>query len=73
MALKPTFSHTHEQTSASNQWTILHGLAGKPSVAVQIMYEGQLQAVIPNSVTYPDNNTVVIGFTTPYSGTARLT
>lgn len=72
MSLKRTFSHVHTQDSPSNQWTIVHGLNCKPSVAVQILYNAQMQTALPNSVTYPDNNTVVVGFTAPYSGTARL-
>ena len=70
--LKPTFSHTHTQSVPSATWTIVHGLACKPSVSVVVTYQGSDQEIIPNSVSFPDNNTVVVGFTTPYSGSARL-
>jgi hypothetical protein len=72
MGYKPAFSHTHEQSTPSNTWTIVHGLNCKPSIAVQINYNGQIQTIIPNSIAYTDDNTVVVGFTSPYSGTARL-
>jgi len=72
MTTKPTFSHTHTQPTASNQWTVVHGLGCQPSVAVQVLYEGKMQTMIPNSINYTDDNTVVIGFSTAYSGTARL-
>lgn len=72
MTIKSAFSHTHNQTSASNQWTIEHGLNCKPSVSVAVMYQGQEQTIIPNQISYPDNNTVVVSFTQPYTGTARL-
>ena len=65
-------NHTHTQDTASENWTIAHGLNCKPSVAVNIDYEGQLQAVVPSSIEFPDNNTVIVRFTQPYTGTARL-
>ena len=70
--LKPTFSHTHEQAIPASVWTVSHGLNCKPSVSVVVNYQGSMQEIIPNSVSFPDDNTVVIGFTTPYSGSARL-
>lgn len=72
MTLKSTFSHTHTQSVASDTWTIAHGLACKPSVSVQVEYSSVLQTIIPNSITYTDLNTVVVHFTTPFAGTARL-
>ena len=72
MTIKAAFSHTHNQDTAADQWTIVHGLSCKPSVSVQVMYQGQMQTILPNSITYTDDNTVVVGFTSPYTGTARL-
>ena len=70
--LRPTFSFNHTQETASNTWTINHGMNCKPSVAVQVLFEGVLQTIIPHSITFPDDMTVVVGFTMPFSGTARL-
>ncbi len=72
MTIKHSSAHFHTQTTESNQWTITHGLYCKPTVAVNVNFQGVLQTMIPNSITYPDDNTVVIGFTMPFSGTARL-
>lgn len=72
MALNPAFSFVHVQETEASSWTIPHGLNCKPSVSVQVLYSGQMTAIIPNSISYTDNNTVVVGFTTAFSGTARL-
>lgn len=72
MGLKPTFFATHTQTTPSDTWVIPHGFGSNPSVQVQVDYAGALQSILPNSIAYPDTKTVVIGFTTPFTGTARL-
>ena len=69
---KPTFSHVHTQTTPSASWMITHGLKDKPSVSVQVMYNGELQTILPNNIEYVDNNTVIVHFTSAYSGSARL-
>ena len=65
-------SHNHKQEGASDTWTINHGLGCKPCVDVSIHHEGTLQKMLPKAVEYPDNSTVIIRFTSPRSGTARL-
>lgn len=65
-------NHSHVQETASQNWTINHSLFCKPHVSVHINYEGQLQAVVPSSIEYPDDSTVIVRFTQPYTGTARL-
>ena len=70
--LKQAFSHVHTQTTPSANWTINHGLNSKPSVAVQVVYNGELQTILPNSIEYVDDSTVVVHFTTTYTGSARL-
>ena len=72
MPTNKAFSKTHKQASASNQWTIEHGMNAKPTVFVTVMYEGIEQAIIPSSIQYQDLNTVIIGFSQPFTGTARL-
>lgn len=69
---KPAFSHVHTQDTPSADWTIEHGLNSKPSVAVQVMYNGELQSILPNGIEYVDDNTVIVHFTTAYTGSARL-
>ncbi len=72
MPIKQAFSHNHEQTTPATTWTVTHGLNCKPNVAVMVNYQGSVQEIIPNSITFPDDSTVVIGFTNAYSGFARL-
>lgn len=65
-------SHTHQQPTEASTWTIPHGLNCKPSVYVMVNYDSVLQPIIPSEISYPDDSVVVIGFTQPFSGEARL-
>lgn len=66
------FSHVHEQVEASDVWTISHGVKSNPSVSIMVVYEGKLQAMLPLEITYPNIETVVVRFSKPFAGTARL-
>lgn len=68
----PAYSHTHNQPTPSNTWTINHGLRCKPSVSVLVDYEGTRQPIIPQEIEIPDESTVTIRFSQPFSGQARL-
>ena len=72
MSTNLAFSFVHEQVNAADQWTIVHGTGQKPSVFVQVQYGNGLQAMIPKDISYPDLNTVVVSFSAPFAGTARL-
>lgn len=65
-------SYTYKQPTEASTWTIPHSLACKPIVYAMVNYEGALQPIIPNEVSYPDDSVVVISFTQPFSGEARL-
>lgn len=65
-------AHTHVQSAASATWTISHGLGCYPVVGVKVMYLGALTAILPSNIAFPDKQTVVISFTGPQSGEARL-
>lgn len=62
----------HVQSVASSIWTIPHGLFTKPVVSVKVMENGVLTEILPASITFPNNTTVVIQFSTPRTGEARL-
>lgn len=66
------FAHNHTQLSASDTWEIRHGLGCKPCVDVNVLHEGKIQKILPASIEYPDESTVIVRFTSPRSGTARL-
>lgn len=65
-------SHTHNQDTPAAIWTITHGLYCNPTISVRVMHEGALTAILPQNITYPDVNTVVVEFSSPRSGEARL-
>lgn len=55
--------------TASTTWTINHGLGHNPNVEVQVWDEdGKLKKIYPNTMEYPDNNTVAITWTSPRRG-----
>lgn len=66
-------SYAHTQSIASDTWTIVHNF-NKPAVAVDGMVNvnGQLETAIPQDVQCPDNNTVVIKWSVPRTGKARI-
>lgn len=65
-------SHNHVQSVAATTWTITHGLSCNPNVSAKVMNNGALTGIIPKDIRYPDINTVVIEFSTPRAGEARL-
>lgn len=65
-------SYTHTQSVPSADWTIPHGLGARPLVSVQVLEQGAVQVILPKSVEYPDDQTVVVRFSVARSGTARL-
>lgn len=65
-------NHTHNQTTPADTWTIAHGLNCNPVVSVSVNYDGVLQIILPSQIQFVDLNTVVVSFTQPYSGVARL-
>lgn len=64
-----TQRYVHTQSSASSTWTITHALGGRPSVTVV----DSAGTVVIGEVGYNSNTTVVVSFTTPFSGFAYLT
>jgi hypothetical protein len=63
---------TYTQGTPSVQWTIIHNFGRVPACDVVISYNGSTQKVLPYDVEQIDDNTVVIKFSTPQVGVARL-
>lgn len=61
-------TYTHVQAQASDTWSIQHDLGYHPSVTVT---DSGGQQVI-GSVTYTDENSLVVSFTAPFGGYAHL-
>lgn len=64
--------YEHTQAVASATWTINHYLRDYPIIDVYVSDGGELQKVIPNAVTYVDENTCTVNFTAPYTGFATV-
>ncbi len=67
--------HTHVQDTPSDTWTISHGMGQNPGVFVSV-YDGDpavLTGILPKNIAYPEVGTVVITFSIPRTGEARLT
>lgn len=64
---------THAQTTPSDTWTIVHNIPGLPVIDVYVDVGGTKQKILADSVAYVDQNTCVVGFTTPISGIAAIT
>lgn len=63
---------THRQTTPSTTWNINHGMHAQPIVSVQVVDKGVMQVILPTSVEFPDQNNVIVRFTSARSGVARL-
>lgn len=63
-----TLGYIHTQSVASNTWTINHNLIFVPNITV--VDSGG--TVVEGSYDYPDNTTVVLSFSSPFSGKAYL-
>ncbi len=66
--LLPYISHTHNQLSASNTWTIAHSLGFYPSVTIFDSSANEVEGAI----THNDANNLTISFSAAISGTAYL-
>lgn len=59
---------TFNQTTPATVWTITHNLGGFFAVTVV----DSAGTVVEGAITYQDANTVILGFSAPFSGTAYL-
>lgn len=56
----------YEQLSATNNWTINHGLNKRPAIEIADLDGNTVNA----KITYVDNNQVTLTFNTPFAGYA---
>lgn len=68
LVIKGVTTYTHVQNSASDRWDIDHGLGRFPSVSI-VDSAGSL---IYGDVTYNDENSLTVTFTSAFSGKAYL-
>lgn len=63
---------TFVQASPSTTWTIDHAFIDTPRCDVLVTIDGALQKILPLSMVISSSTQVVISFSVPMSGTARL-
>lgn len=69
--LSSVTTFVHEQTIASDTWTISHNLGVRaPIVDTWITFEGNVVKIMPLSVVFTNVNTCVVLFNSPQIGTA---
>ena len=61
-----------QQSTPSTTWNINHNLNCKPVVDTFIMVDGVSTKVFPQKVLIVDDDTVVVSFSAPTTGAARL-
>lgn len=64
--------HNHVQSEAAATWIINHSLNRSPSITVAINFEGKLQVILPREIEVVSPTQVAVKFTSPQTGTARL-
>jgi hypothetical protein len=57
-----------EQVTPADVWTITHGMDDMPVADISVNVNGVYMKAFPKSQTYPDNNTIVIEWTSPQTG-----
>jgi hypothetical protein len=65
-------AYTHTQDTPSATWTIVHGLNDYPIVDVFVQYNGALNKIIPQGISYVDAKTCTVQFSTAYAGYATV-
>jgi hypothetical protein len=63
-------NYNHTQSTPASTWTINHNLYGYPIVDIFILSSGVMQKIIPLQVTYVNNVTCTVTFTTALAGFA---
>jgi hypothetical protein len=66
--------HIHSQTlTASDTWQIAHNLGRKYTlVDVMVDFNGTVQTVIPKAVEIVDENNLIVRFSSPQKGEAKV-
>lgn len=70
--LKIRLGHTHKQEAASDTWTVQHNLGREVIHDVTIDLGGVREKILPRNVEYPDNMTMIVRFSQPFTGTVRV-
>jgi hypothetical protein len=68
-----TNTYVHQQTTASDTWTITHNLQKTaPIIDCWIDNNGDVLRILPNTTTVIDENTIEVTFTDAWAGSANI-
>lgn len=67
MGFQVATSYTHVQDTAASTWVVEHNMGTYPITDVYIMLNSEITKVYP-SVTFTDENTTTVTFTSPQTG-----
>lgn len=67
---EPVDSYRHVQSTAASVWTVTHPLSFRPAVSV---VDSTWREVIPGEITYVDDHTIILTFSSALGGEAYLT
>jgi hypothetical protein len=62
----------YTQSTPSTAWTIAHNFGGKVVADTTVTVNGVPNKIIPLRVTNVDDNTLLIEFSSPYTGSSRV-
>ena len=70
--LVPFGGFTYTQATAASTWTIDHNLGRYPVVDVVVSHNGVDEVILPKSIQHASLSQVVVTFSEPLTGSARL-
>ena len=68
----PFGGFTYTQSTAASTWTINHTMGRYPLVDVVVSHNGVDEVILPQSIQHTSLSQVVVTFSEPYAGSARL-
>ena len=70
---EPTHAYTHTQSSASDEWHVVHNIGSAfLNIDVVIDNNGIVENITPQNITSIDDNQINVFFSKPYVGIARV-
>jgi hypothetical protein len=66
-------TYTHEQPTASAEWTIIHNMGSKyVNIDVVVNYQDRLETILPQNIVSISDNQTNVSFSSAFSGVARV-
>lgn len=66
-------TYTHEQSTASSEWTIVHNMGSKyVNIDVVVEYQDRLETILPKNIVSISDNQTNVSFSSNFAGIARV-